>query len=45
MYFIQKADCKLSVNNDSVNSLSTYKIKSIFLLTLDFAAGSSLAVE
>jgi len=29
------------VSNGSVNSLSTYKIKSILLLTLDFAADSS----
>jgi len=31
----------VSVSNGSVNSLSTYKIKSILLLTLDFAADSS----
>jgi len=39
MHFIQKANCKLSVSNDSVIALSTYKIKSIF--TLRFAADSS----
>jgi len=33
------------VSNGSVNSLSTYKIKSILLLTLDFAADSCLAVK
>jgi len=31
----------ISVSNGSVNSLSIYKIKSILLLTLDFAADSS----
>jgi len=31
----------VSVSNGSVNSLSTYKIKSILLLMVDFAADSS----
>jgi len=31
MRFIDETDCKLSVSNGSVNALSTYKIKSIFL--------------
>jgi len=31
----------VSVSNGSVNSLSTYKIKSILLLTLQFAADYS----
>jgi len=31
----------VSVSNGSVNSLSTYKIKSILLLSLDFASDSS----
>jgi len=31
MRFMDKTDCKLSVSNDIVNALSTYKIKSIFL--------------
>jgi len=34
MRFIEKTDCKLSVSNGSVNALSTYKIKSMLLLTL-----------
>jgi len=38
--FIEKADCKLSLSNDSV-TLGTYKIKGIFPLTLDFAVYSS----
>jgi len=38
MRFIDKTDCKLSVSSGSVNVLSTSKIKTIFLLTLDFAA-------
>jgi len=40
MRFIDETDidCKLSVSNGSVNVLSTSKIKTIFLLTLDFAA-------
>jgi len=38
MRFIDETDCKLSVNNGSVNVLSTSKMKTIFLLTLDFAA-------
>jgi len=37
MRFIDETDCKLSVNNGSVNVLSTSKMKTIFLLTLDFA--------
>jgi len=40
MRFIEKIDCKQSVSNGSVNALSAYKIKSIFLLTLGFAADS-----
>jgi len=31
MRFIEKTDCKLSVNG-SINVLTTYKIKNIFLL-------------
>jgi len=34
MRFIEKTDCKLSVSNGSVDALSTYKIKSMLLLTL-----------
>jgi len=34
-------DISVFVSNGSVNSLSTYKVKSILLLTLDFAADSS----
>jgi len=34
MRFIEKTDCKLS-ENGSVNGLNTYKMKSIFLLSLD----------
>jgi len=40
MRFIEKTDCKLSVSNGSVNAVSIYKMQSIFLLTLDFAADS-----
>jgi len=40
MRFINETDidCELSVSNGSVNVLSTSKMKTIFLLTLDFAA-------
>jgi len=40
MSFIDETDidCKLSVSKGSVNVLSTSKMKTIFLLTLDFAA-------
>jgi len=40
MRFIDETDidCKLSVSNGSVNVLSTSKLKTIFLLMLDFAA-------
>jgi len=41
MRFIEKTDCKESVSNGSVNAFSTYKIKSVFLITLGFAADSS----
>jgi len=42
MRFIEKTDCKLCVSNGSVNALrTTYKIKSVFFLTLGFAADSS----
>jgi len=41
MRLIEKTDCKLSVSKDSVNALSTYKVSSTFLVTLDFAAHSS----
>jgi len=41
MRFIEKTDCKQSVSNGSVNALSTYKIKNVFLPTLGFAADSS----
>jgi len=34
MHFIEKTDCKLFVNG-SVNGPNTYKMKSIFLLSLD----------
>ena len=39
MRFIDETyiDCKLSVSKGSVNVLSTYKMKTIFLLALDFA--------
>jgi len=38
MHFVDETDCKLSVSNGSVNVLSTSKMKTIFLLTLQFAA-------
>jgi len=38
MRFIDETNCNLSVNNDNVNLLSTSKMKTIFLLTLDFVA-------
>ena len=41
MPFIEKKDFKLPVSNGSVNVLSTSKMKTIFLLTLDFAAKST----
>jgi len=40
MRFIDETD-KLSVGNGSDNVLSTSKMKTIFLLTLDFAAKST----
>jgi len=40
MRLIDEADCKLFVNNGSVNILSTSKMKTIFL-PLDFAAEST----
>jgi len=33
MRFIEKTPFKLSVGNGSVNALSNYKIKNVFLLT------------
>jgi len=41
MRFIETTDCKLSVSNSTAGALNTYKIKSIFLFSLDFAADSS----
>ena len=41
MRFIHETVCKLSVSNGSVNALSTSRIKTIFLLKLDFAAEST----
>jgi len=38
MRFNDATDCKLSVSMDSVSVLSTSKMKTVFLLTLDFAA-------
>jgi len=38
MRFVDETDCKLSVSNGSVNVLSTSTMKTIFLLTLNFAA-------
>jgi len=38
MRFIDETDCKLSLSNGSVSVLSTSKMKTIFLLTLHFAA-------
>jgi len=38
MRFVDETDCKLSVSNGSVNVLSTSEMKTIFLLTLGFAA-------
>jgi len=38
MRFIDETNCKLSVSNASVSVLSTSKMKTMFLLTLDFAA-------
>jgi len=43
--FIEKTDWTLSVSNDSLNALSSYKIESIFLLTLDFAADFPLELN
>jgi len=37
----RKQIANLSVSDGSVNALTSYKIKSIFLLTLDFAADPS----
>jgi len=45
MRFIEKTDCKLSVNNDSLTALSGFKIESIFLFTLDFAADFQLQLK
>jgi len=41
MRFIQKTDFKQSVSYGSVKTLSTSKIKSVFLLALGFASDSS----
>jgi len=41
MRFIDETDCKLSVCNGGINVLNTSKMKTIFLLTLDFAAEST----
>jgi len=38
MRFIDETTCKLTVSNGSVNVLSTSKMKTIFLVTLDFAS-------
>jgi len=38
MRFIDKTDFKLSISDGSINTLSNYQMKSIFLLMLDFAA-------
>jgi len=42
MHFIDKADCKQFISDGSLtlHALSTYKIKSIFLLTFHFSADS-----
>jgi len=40
MRSVDETDCKLSTSNGTV-SMSTSKIKNIFLLTLDFASESS----
>jgi len=40
MRSVDETDCKLSISNGIV-SLSTSKIKNIFLLTLDFATEST----
>jgi len=45
MRVIEKTDCKLSVSNNSLNALSGYKIESIFLLMLDFAADFPLQLQ
>jgi len=41
MCFIEKTDCKICVSDGSANALRNYKINSVFLLTLPFAADSS----
>jgi len=41
MRFVEKRDCKLSVSKWQCQWPYTYKIKSIFLLSLDFIADSS----
>jgi len=41
MRFIDEMDCKLSVSDGSVNVPRTSKLKTIFLLKLDFAAEST----
>ena len=45
MRFIVETDCKLSVSNGSVSVLSTSKMKTIFLLTLDFTADTTRCRE
>jgi len=45
MRLIEKTECRSSVSNGSVNALNTCKVKSIFLLVLDFAADSPVAAE
>jgi len=41
MRFIDKTDSKQSVSNGSANAIITYKMESIFLLSLDFTADPS----
>jgi len=45
MRFIEETDCKLSVSNGSVNVLSTSKMKTIFLIMLDFTAETTRCWE
>jgi len=41
MHFVEKTDFKLSVTTGNVSPLSTYKIKCILLLPIDFATDFS----
>jgi len=45
MRFIEKTDSMLCVSNHSVNALRTYKIKSVFVFALGFAADFPVAAD